>query len=396
MRYLFCFLLGLVILPTLVRAQGTITGKVMSADIQIPLAKASVFLSNATFGTATENDGTFALRNVKPGQYELVVSYVGYESYHKTILVGAAPINLDIEMHLKSTALSEVSIVLHKFSKENYAMFLKYFLGTSDNAKKCKILNPKIIDLSYNAIDKKLVGHSDDFIIIENRALGYRLKYLLEKFEFDGISEIISIGGQPLYEDLPGSKTQLAKWKQKREDAYYGSSMHFYRSLINNDLEQQGFVMYHLLRKPNHERPAQVVIVKKLDHFEAVGPRDSIVYWHNMYDLKKYNEYLSKQPLNLFDVFRNTDQEGIYGITFPDNLYVVYTKKHDSVSDVNLYRPIDMENFMVSIITLYKPAAFFDKNGIVVSGGSTLYEGAWARDKMPELLPVDYAPVKGR
>jgi hypothetical protein len=208
MRFVL-YLLIAVMLPQFVFAQdgATITGKVTSADLQIPLAKASVFLSNATFGGATDNDGNFALRNVKPGQYELVVSYVGYESYHKTILVGSAPINLNIAMQMKSIGLAEVTIGVHKFSKENYAMFMKYFLGESANARQCKILNPKIVDLSYNRLDKKLTGHSDEFIIIENRALGYRLKYLLGKFEFDGINEIISIGGQPLYEDLKGSKS---------------------------------------------------------------------------------------------------------------------------------------------------------------------------------------------
>src|SRR6185437_3342401 len=98
---------------------GTIIGKVTSVDLQIPLAKASVFLSNATYGTSTETDGSFALRGLKPGQYELVVSYVGYDSYHKTLMVGTSPINLNIEMHLKSIGLAEISVSAHKFSKEN-------------------------------------------------------------------------------------------------------------------------------------------------------------------------------------------------------------------------------------------------------------------------------------
>jgi hypothetical protein len=185
----------------------------------------------------------------------------------------------------------------------------------------------------------------------------------------------------------------LEKWRKKREDTYYGSSMHFYRSLLHNQVEQQGFVIYHLIRKQNPERPAQLVIVKKLDKFNAVGPNDSIRYWNNLYHLKKYNETLIRQPLTVYDIVRNTDEAGIYALTFPDNLYVVYTKKHDEVNDVDIYRPLDMENFMVSILTLYKPAAFFDRNGVVVSGESMLNEGAWARNKIPELLPVDYAPA---
>jgi len=380
-------------LPVLAFAQdGMITGKVTSADLQMPLAKASVFLSNATYGTSTENDGTYALRGLKPGQYELVVSYVGYDSYHKTLMVGSEPIKLDIEMHLKSIGLNEVSVSAHKFSKENYAMFLKYFLGTSDNAKQCKILNPKVIDLNYRKNDKILEGHSDDFIIIENRALGYRLKYLLDKFKFDGVENIISIGGQPLYEDLKGSKSQLAKWKAKREDTYYGSSMHFYRSLIKNDLEEQGFVMYRLIRRLNPERPAQAVIVNRLDHFEAIRNYDSLRRWQQLYNMKKYDETLIEKPIPFNAVLRTTDSTGVFAITFENNLYVVYKRKHDTVIDNQLYRPLDLDDSMVSIVTLYKGYAFFDHNGVVISGDNVLNEGAWARDKMPELLPVNYEP----
>jgi hypothetical protein len=393
MRFLFYLVLGLM-LPVLAFAQdGVITGKVNSADLQMPLAKASVFLSNATYGTSTENDGTFALRGLKPGQYELVVSYVGYDSYHKTLMVGSEPIKLDIEMHLKSIGLSEVSVSAHKFSKENYAMFLKYFLGTSDNARQCKILNPKVIDLNYRKNDKILEGHSDDFIIIENRALGYRLKYLLDKFKFDGVENIISIGGQPLYEDLKGNKSQIAKWKARREDTYYGSSMHFYRSLIKNDLEEQGFVMYRLIRRPNPERPPQPVIVNRIDHFEAIRNYDSLRRWQQLYNMKRFDETLIEKPIPFNAVLRTTDSTGVFAITFENNLYVVYKRKHDTVIDNQLYRPLDMDDSMVSIVTLYKGYAFFDHNGVVMSGDNVLNEGAWARDKMPELLPVNYEPA---
>jgi hypothetical protein len=392
MRFRLCLFL-LIALPAVLMAQNSlIRGKVISTDLQMPLNEASVFLTNSTYGTATSSDGSFTLSNVKPGQYELVVSYVGYESYHQTIMVGRDAIDLKIEMHLKSYGLGEVAVVSHKFSKENFAMFLKYFLGNSANSKLCKITNPKVIDLYYNQNDKALTGHSDDFILIENRALGYRLKYLLSGFKYDGINEIISYGGQPLYEDLKGSKAQLLRWHKAREEAYYGSGMHFYRSLMNNELASQGFIMYHLVRTPNPERPPQYLIVKKIDKFEAEGNRDSIIKWHNLYNLRRYIETLGTMPLLPEDIMGKTDRPDIFGFTFPGCLYVVYTRKLDEFKDDLIYRPLSMKNYMVTIITLYTKYAFFDLNGVVISNKSTLYEGAWARDKIPEMLPVDYAP----
>ncbi|MBW4889099.1 carboxypeptidase-like regulatory domain-containing protein [Mucilaginibacter sp. HMF5004] len=392
MRFLHCLLL-VFILPTLAFAQTVnITGKVTSTDIGGPLVKASVFLTNSTFGTSTAANGSFTLYDVKPGQYEIVVTFVGYESYHQTILVGAKPINLNIEMHLKNNNLETVNIVRHPFSPENFKMFTKYFLGTSDNAKKCKILNPTDIDLYYHPYEKSLVGRADEFIIIENKSLGYRIKYLLGGFKFDDINQIISYGGQYQFEDLKGSKKQVAAWKKKREDAFYGSSMHFYRSLLGNNLDSAGFVIYQLIRKPNTERPPQVVIVKNIDKFIAQNNIDSANHWKELYNLNRYHETLIKQPLSANDIFRKTDQPGVFGITFPDCLYVVYKRKFDNDGKSMVYRPLNMPNYASTIITLYQPYAFFDTNGVIVSNKATLYEGAWSHDNIADLLPVDYAP----
>jgi hypothetical protein len=392
MRFLYCFLL-IIVLPALGLAQTiNITGKVTSSDIGGPLAKASVFLTNSTFGTSTANDGSFTLADVKPGQYEVVVTYVGYESYHETILVGAKPINLKIEMHLKNHDLQTVNIVRHAFSKENFAMFTKYFLGTSDNAKKCRILNPTVIDLYYHPYEKTLTGFADEFIIIENKSLGYRIKYLLGGFKFDDINQIVSYGGKYQFEDLKGNKRQIAAWHKKRDDAFYGSSMHFYRSLQHNNLDSAGFAIYQLIRKPNAERPPQVVIVKNIDKFVAQGNIDSANHWKELYNLNRYHETLIKQPLSANDIFRTTDQPGVFGVTFPDCLYVMYKKKFDDDGNDRVYRPLNMPNFMSTIVTLYQPYALFDLNGVVISSKSTLYEGAWSHDNIADLLPVDYAP----
>ena len=64
-------------------------------------------------GAATEMDGTFHIKDVKPGKYLLQASFVGYEKYLETIDVQR---NLDkIEIALKGgTTLGEVKIVAEK------------------------------------------------------------------------------------------------------------------------------------------------------------------------------------------------------------------------------------------------------------------------------------------
>jgi hypothetical protein len=392
MRFFFYFWLILVI-PAMSFAQsGIITGKVTAIDTKSPLAKASVFLSNATFGTVTADDGTFTLNGVKPGQYELVVSILGYENFSQSVLVGAKPQQLVIEMMPRPIQMKEVIITTNANWKKNYASFVKDFIGTSANSKLCKVINPHAVNLIYHKKTQTLEASTDEFLVVENKALGYRVRFLVNHFESSSLTHEIRYSGQVLFEELKAGKAQLQKWKLKRQDAYYGSSMHFLRSLLHQDLQQQGFVIYHLQRKPNPKRLPEALIRQKYEQFNGSSNRDSVNYWNEMAQQPRYIENLFKEPLKIEDVLRNTDQPGLFALTFPDLLYVVYKNKHDEKILNDIYRPLDMENYAVSVINLFKPYALFDLNGVVVSHESTLFEGDWANDKLAELVPVDYTP----
>lgn len=384
-------LIAVVLISVSAFAQGTITGKVVAKSSQKALAKASVFLSNATFGTASDEDGDFTLSGVKPGQYELVVTMVGYEDYTQTIIVGKDPIKIKAEMEPKVTELREVVITNGGNWKLNYEKFLKNFVGTSDDAKKCRILNPKDINLINHKTKKYLEGFSYDFIDMDNYAIGYKVKILLKAFKVDELNNIISWQGKVLFQEMAGTPEQKKKWADRRREIYYGSSMHFYRSLISNRLDDEGFQIMILQRKPNARRPPQELIQQKLDKFQMVN-RDSLKYWIDMQNLPKYDEKLIRQPLTAAQITRRTDMDGVYAMAFPQYLYVIYTKKMETFDFIDLYRPLDMPNYQTSVITLYKPYALFDTNGTVFASTSTLYEGSWTLSKAAELLPVDYSP----
>ncbi|WP_299287378.1 carboxypeptidase-like regulatory domain-containing protein [uncultured Mucilaginibacter sp.] len=392
MRFFFCFFL-VIFLPSVLWAQnGTISGKVTAIDTKGPLGKASVFLSNATFGTVTAEDGTFTLTGVKPGQYNLVVSILGYETYNQSILVGTKPQQLTIEMMPKPIQMREVVITTSANWKKNYALFIRNFIGTTENAKLCKVLNPHAVYLIYHKKTQTLEASTDEFLEVENRALGYKVRFLIKEFESSSLTSIIRYQGQVLFEELKGSESQKKKWQEKRRLAYYGSSMHFFRALYQQHLQQEGFVIRQLQRRPNPKRLPEEILQQKYAKFNKSNNRDSVNYWNEKAQEPRYIENLIKQPLHEEDVLRRTEQPGLFALTFPDCLYVVYTKKSDPNNLDNVYRPLDLESNATSIITLYAQYALFDLNGVVISPQSTLYEGDWANDKLAELLPVDYAP----
>ncbi len=227
-------------MPLCVLAQNvSISGRVTAKQSKGLIPSASVFLSNSSFGTITGADGTYSLHNLRPGQYTLVVTAVGYAQHTQKIQVGELDLNINIELEPKIIELREVVISTNAKAdwKRNFEQFKKDFIGSDANAKLCQILNPDVLYLTYSKKRLTLDGETDKFLVIDNRGLGYRVKFLLKNFKSDGISQVITYGGERLFEELPGSTLQKKKWAAARDRAYYGSAMHFYRSLYTDKLK---------------------------------------------------------------------------------------------------------------------------------------------------------------
>lgn len=381
--------------PFLVMAQNTtITGTIVNANGKNPVSRASVFLSNATYGTVTSDDGSFTLGGVKPGQYELVVTTVGYEDFSQTIQVSGAPLKLNIELTQKVLMLREVVISSAADWKKNYEQFRREFIGTTENSKLCRVVNPHILNLIYHRNKQQLEASGDEFLVVENHALGYRTKFLLKNFVSDAIEYTIQYAGKALFEELPGSAEQKKAWKLKREQAYYGSAQHFYRSLYKDRLKEEGFEAHDFTRMLNRERPDEGLILQKIKRYRDIAPnRDSLNNWYRLSNLTKWNrENLVRTPYQSIEILRKTQDKGIYAVVFPHLLYVVYTKKEETTEFKDVYRPLDMGNFETSIVSLSSAYILFDMNGIVISNPSPLYEGTWSKAKLADLLPVDYEP----
>ena len=61
---------------------GEIYGTIVD-EKNIPVAGASVILENTTKGAQTDFDGKYIITNIEPGSYNLIASYIGYETQTK-------------------------------------------------------------------------------------------------------------------------------------------------------------------------------------------------------------------------------------------------------------------------------------------------------------------------
>ena len=397
------FIFFILLLPLACLAQVTITGRVINQANHQPVANASVFLSNATIGDKTAADGTFTLRNVNAGKYELIVSFVGFAAFDQSITVAYANIVLpDFKISPKTINLSQVIIKPNDDPDrvKYYQWFKSEFIGLSDIAQDCKILNPQMLDFDYNPNTNVLKATSQDFLEIENNDLGYKIKYLVNDFLLDIASKKVFYKGSVLFEEMKGSPAQKARWEKRRENVYEGSEMHFLRSALGNRLDEEGFRVQQLAIFANPERPADSLMDVNIKRYKALKTktdvqRDSLSYWVKKSKLPKTIQKLMPYALDKEDLIKKTNVPGQYALGCEnDELFVAYSKSHHFHITGNTEYLEKSINTETTLISFNSPFAFFYSNGVVINPYSITLNGVWGRERIAELLPVDYDTPK--
>ncbi len=112
MKNLLLVLLVILPLPLITAGQeknGMIKGTVTSE--KQPLTGANIALKEIQKGAATDSDGTFVIKNIPAGTYQLIVSAVGYAQFNRQIAVEPSEtIELSIELTPKLEKMDEVVV----------------------------------------------------------------------------------------------------------------------------------------------------------------------------------------------------------------------------------------------------------------------------------------------
>jgi len=96
----------------------TIQGKVIDPKTKEPMPGASVSLKNTSYATVTDVNGNYKINNVPPGEYNIVVTFIGYEAINTKIKVTNGEVRtLNFNPTEKATNLSDVTVV-GKLNKE--------------------------------------------------------------------------------------------------------------------------------------------------------------------------------------------------------------------------------------------------------------------------------------
>jgi len=97
------------LLPVSLLAQYDLSGTVIDASKQKPIADAEVFNKSTNYLLRTDNKGKFTFKNLKDGTYNIVVFVTGYNAYSNTVEISSDQ-KITIELQPYSTELNEVVI----------------------------------------------------------------------------------------------------------------------------------------------------------------------------------------------------------------------------------------------------------------------------------------------
>ena len=382
-RYLSLILF--VIAPQVGQAQLTIRGQVRSGKTQEVLPFATVFLSSTTKGTVTNEKGQFTLDNVPPGRFELIVSYMGFVTLKVPVQTQDQK-SYKLLLKPSDNQLPDVTVKARRRRDpdraKQLALFTDHFIGLSENAAQCRLINPEV--LSFNQTTDRLIATANEPLLIDNKALGYRIKFQLDQFIYEYDSYQIAYEGNPVFEAMrPVNAKESERWAENRKKAYLGSMMHFARALYRRQVSQEGFAFQRVIERKNRSG----------DLLRIGLPGNTTVTFPSLSNDRQVISLPMASYGALLDTIRSTDTQPV--IAFKGLIHVTYAKEREPLTfqKARRFSKFGYKNVpQSSLIRLLKPGLTVEANGQFWPPQGIRSEGYWSWELVADDLPFDYEP----
>jgi hypothetical protein len=375
------------------------------------LPGATVFISNTKFATIVNASGNFSLNEIPSGKYQLIIKMLGFNLFEQNIYIKNKSLNIVAKLTENAYSLNTVTIRANKKSlsssqRDKYlTLFLKNFIGETVNAEQCNLLNPDVLNFEYESNKKVLKVSSEDLLVIENKALGYKLKYLMTEFELNEQANTISIGGYPYFEALKGTEKQQAKWEKNRKLAYLSSDRYFFKVFATNKLKNSHFLVYTItnLIKYNSSLKYKGYSVRENNGQKNLYTAIPYEFTDSLFTINSLEskvliatpKVIGKDSIVGKDTIRGKDTLSV------KQLYIVYIGNPESALFYKTGKPIDLFPFIklskeqlkqrqISIITPIADTVFINTNSSLTPSKAFKNSGYWAWQKIADLTPFDY------
>lgn len=356
-------------------------GRVVDAETGEPIRYANIFLAGSSIGCATDSIGEFLLKTKGIVTIPIVFSSVGYEI--KILSVPELQKSNVIQLVKSNFNIEEVNVLSAKSGWSRAKMmrtFKKEFLGESDYAHSCKILNENDIYLFYSSSTKTLHANSQKPLRIKNNLLGYLIDYQLEYFLMTETE--VKFRGHAFFTEISmliGSHEQQIT--KNRKDAYAGSLMHCMRYFYSNNITDPDTVYnIRLVSLSNYYLRESIKVITEKEKKQTFD--------NSNLDTIETNLPLEIEPEPIFNQFHIHDENGNY-----------LTKKaflRDEMGKRKLcwqgkLRILFYPKFMSSYLVPKVNCIEIDKNGYY-NPDEISWSGSMSKKRIGDLLPFDFQP----
>ena len=353
--------------------QFYIRGRVTDIETQLPLKGASVYINNTTKGSTTNDNGDFELGPLQPGRYEVVASFVGYDALLYSAEIKTSNLRISFKVEKKEEMLREVLVLSSELRKRYLDIFKKYVIGQTIAAERCQIKNIEEVQFASGETKDEIVAYTEKALVIENPELGYTIHFDLIEFYYNKATNGAYFFGYTRFIDWGKDEKTKKKWIRKRREAYDGSTVHFFRSLVNKNLTKEGFTVYQLLntQKEKKDSAGMTITIQKNDQGMKMATKaieDSMI--------RIYPDSIYK----------------IYELRVKDGWRIFYEKNTDLKLEITRKMIVGGQppTGTVSGLRLREEPVLINARGILLTPIRLYYDGIWGYERLANMLPEDY------
>lgn len=268
-----------------------LTGRVVDIENNEPIKNVELFISGATVGTTTNENGEFSLKTPFLPCH-LVVMHVSYKSI---VIPITKSDNFSIKLNKIILGIDEVRVKGKDMRKRNLRMFYEYFLWNSTK-RQIQVLNDSV--LKFKRDEHDFHAYCNSPLIVRNNQLGYNVKILIQDFhvckkEFRSGKKLeLNSNGHGVfklkayhYYTKTGQFNSeiLTEIEDNRRKHYHGSLRHFLTSLYNGKLKENGFSIK--VKGDSIRYPFVLTLVQKdSKKFKFNADKVSVVYYEDFND----------------------------------------------------------------------------------------------------------------
>lgn len=361
-----------------------IKGRVTDGINNLPLKGASVYINNSTKGTIADDTGEFSLGPLGPGKYEVVASFVGFAPIMYVAEIKTGSIKVIFELDRRAKPLREVLILTSETRKKYLDLFKKNVLGYTSGAERCRIKNiDEVMFISGNSKDE-IQAYSEKELVIENPELGYTINFELIDFYYNRANTATYFYGYTRYEDWSDKDEKTkGKWQRKRKQAYEGSTVHFFRSLIKNEMKVEGFEALQIFKAP----PPKVDTINK----------GSVRISSSGVSMQMAQPITEGKMLSLY----SDSGYKVYELHLRDGWRIGYNRNTDLKFDLaakNIFVLGQPAKGISAGLRKKETAPEFpvllSEKGVLLTPMNIYFDGIWAYERLASMLPDDYEPER--